>query len=329
MHHEENILVYAMRAGVPVHISEVPSGRSADCQCAACGHVLVAKKGPIKIHHFAHDTGNSCSWESALHDMGKRLLEHRIKLALERNAELPISWGCVRCGGRHTGNLLRRATIVDLERVYNGVRPDLLLSNGSAKAIAALEVVVTHYPEQNAIAVYRAGGVEMFTFVLEGVASQDALVKGDPLRATSGTYCTHPKCPKCKGPLSSSRLNVTTTDCWRCNKPMRLAWKEHREYGAVGPDQFSPEELTLARLAGCRINQRYSATLEERYMANECGRCRAFVGQHYLGQYIDSENLLSGLGNDVHCPNCNTYSADAETRVRNLFQASGGEASKR
>jgi len=41
-----------------VHISEVHSGRT-DVHCPYCQQQLIAKKGAIKKHHFAHD-GVSC-----------------------------------------------------------------------------------------------------------------------------------------------------------------------------------------------------------------------------------------------------------------------------
>ncbi len=43
-----------------IHISEVQSGRT-DLTCPNCGQSLIAKKGKLKEHHFAHD-GASCSF---------------------------------------------------------------------------------------------------------------------------------------------------------------------------------------------------------------------------------------------------------------------------
>jgi len=42
-----------------IHISEVQSGRT-DLTCPNCGQPLIAKKGKLKEHHFAHD-GASCT----------------------------------------------------------------------------------------------------------------------------------------------------------------------------------------------------------------------------------------------------------------------------
>lgn len=51
-------LPYGVSNGNFIHISEVPSGRS-ELQCPFCQQLLLAKKGKIKRHHFAHD-GSSC-----------------------------------------------------------------------------------------------------------------------------------------------------------------------------------------------------------------------------------------------------------------------------
>ena len=51
-------LPYGVSNGNFIHISEVPSGRST-LQCPFCNQLLLAKKGKIKRHHFAHD-GSSC-----------------------------------------------------------------------------------------------------------------------------------------------------------------------------------------------------------------------------------------------------------------------------
>jgi hypothetical protein len=36
-------------------IDDVPSGAACSCFCAACGSPLIARKGSVKVHHFAHE----------------------------------------------------------------------------------------------------------------------------------------------------------------------------------------------------------------------------------------------------------------------------------
>jgi len=63
-------------------ISEVPSGAACQCICAECRGVLVARKGRVRAHHFAHKQGEAGSLtacqETALHNAAKRLLAYHL-----------------------------------------------------------------------------------------------------------------------------------------------------------------------------------------------------------------------------------------------------------
>ena len=56
-------------------IDEVEQGLACDCECPECGSPLVARKGAVRVHHFAH-RGASCATgaESALHRMAKQIV---------------------------------------------------------------------------------------------------------------------------------------------------------------------------------------------------------------------------------------------------------------
>lgn len=77
-------LPYGMRDGVLTHISDVPNGLACGCACAACGRPLVAKKGRVRQHHFAHANGSECQYglETALHLAAKEILEARKEIFL-------------------------------------------------------------------------------------------------------------------------------------------------------------------------------------------------------------------------------------------------------
>ena len=63
-------------------ISEVPSGQASNCVCAACRGVLVARKGRLRTHHFAHKASTTESLthcqETALHNAAKRLVAYHL-----------------------------------------------------------------------------------------------------------------------------------------------------------------------------------------------------------------------------------------------------------
>ena len=62
--------------GTAKYIDEVPNGKNCGCICAECKGELIAKNnGKVKIHHFAHASGNDsikCS-QTALHRLAKKL----------------------------------------------------------------------------------------------------------------------------------------------------------------------------------------------------------------------------------------------------------------
>ncbi|MEM9488183.1 MAG: competence protein CoiA family protein, partial [Myxococcota bacterium] len=70
---------YAVRDGAIVHVSEVASGYQPDCRCVLCGGALVARKGRVKAHHFAHASAAPCTGESILHHLAKRMLAERVE----------------------------------------------------------------------------------------------------------------------------------------------------------------------------------------------------------------------------------------------------------
>lgn len=70
-----------------LHIDDVPSGLACNCSCAGCGRPMVAKKGNVQAHHFAHQAqqdGRSCAsaGETALHKFAKQILDERLEIAL-------------------------------------------------------------------------------------------------------------------------------------------------------------------------------------------------------------------------------------------------------
>lgn len=69
-------LCYGMRDGEIIHISEVNSGILQNCLCPKCGSILIAKKGDIRKHHFAHYNYENCqgAQETALHLLAKEIL---------------------------------------------------------------------------------------------------------------------------------------------------------------------------------------------------------------------------------------------------------------
>src|SRR5260221_9088120 len=81
----ETKLPYGIKNGSLTTIDEVDNGLKCACNCPACHSKLVARKGDIKAHHFAHYKSPDCNagLETVLHKLCKDII------AKEENFTVP------------------------------------------------------------------------------------------------------------------------------------------------------------------------------------------------------------------------------------------------
>lgn len=135
-----NELIFALKDEKLVSIDDVEKGVQCGCTCPCCGEKLVAKKGNIKCHHFAHISGSNCAYgyETSLHRLAKEMIEELNYIILPS----------VEIGrGRYDEILLYpsckiKIDCVELEKKYNNIRPDILLRSGNK--VLAIEIYVSH-----------------------------------------------------------------------------------------------------------------------------------------------------------------------------------------
>lgn len=74
--------------GKIVCVSDVPKGISCDCLCPHCGAPLLARKGKVRKHHFAHTKGMECQhgYEASVHLLAKEVFQETKTLCLPRFA---------------------------------------------------------------------------------------------------------------------------------------------------------------------------------------------------------------------------------------------------
>lgn len=137
--------------GRMVSVNEVKSGLACDCVCAECGEKLVARKGRVRVAHFAHyanDTLVPCrnGAETALHLMAKQIIADEKCITVPR---LTVS-GTWRDEFNHenleevevTAQKLQHFDSVELEKPLHGFIPDVIgYVDGKPFVI---EVVVTN-----------------------------------------------------------------------------------------------------------------------------------------------------------------------------------------
>lgn len=77
-------LTYGRKNEKEVSVDDVESGLACNCTCPGCGDRLVAKKGDIKVHHFAHYSKPdrlSC-YETMIHCLAKEIVEEERRIFL-------------------------------------------------------------------------------------------------------------------------------------------------------------------------------------------------------------------------------------------------------
>ncbi|MCW5199768.1 hypothetical protein VU05_03540 [Desulfobulbus sp. F1] len=72
-------LLYALHGDQLLHISQVAAGLSCNCVCPQCLSSLVARKGKVRQHHFAHFSSVPCQYyvETSLHLTAKAILSSK------------------------------------------------------------------------------------------------------------------------------------------------------------------------------------------------------------------------------------------------------------
>lgn len=129
---------FALKNGSLISIDDVVKGLACGCTCPSCGSILVAKKGQIKIHHFAHHNVDDCvgALESSLHYLAKEILandKHMVMPSLEHPNELT--------------NLMKAKDVVFdevyLEKSEGNFRPDVKCVVGDKSIF--IEIAVTHF----------------------------------------------------------------------------------------------------------------------------------------------------------------------------------------
>lgn len=71
------LVPFGMLNGRIVHVHEVKRGKACGCRCPACSAPLIARKGEVLGHHFAHESGSSCEHavETTLHFLAKQIIQ--------------------------------------------------------------------------------------------------------------------------------------------------------------------------------------------------------------------------------------------------------------
>lgn len=129
-----------------ISVAEAERGAACNCVCPQCEKPIIARKGDINRHHFAH-TATACgpgALETSLHKMAKQIILDAGKIWLPECVALYPPHGAghytvrrrVSGGGWIEGNIIA-------EKQVGAVRPDVLLIAASGHQLG-IEIYVTH-----------------------------------------------------------------------------------------------------------------------------------------------------------------------------------------
>ena len=133
----EQKLHYALRDGQLISIDSVDRGLQCNCVCPSCGSMLIARKGDIREHHFAHYGNTDCAGgvETALHLLAKDLLCKTKTIfvpGIDHESE---------------GSVKTYLSAEPECRDYSSFIPDVVLKNETE--VLGIEILVTHAVDED------------------------------------------------------------------------------------------------------------------------------------------------------------------------------------
>lgn len=245
--------------------------------CPVCSGEMILNRGQKKRPHFSHKAlSQNCTPESALHYGFKMLLAAKLKDCIATQRPLEIQWGCRYCLERHTGNLVKKASRVEVEYNLGECQPDIALLDSDDKVIAVVEVVVTHAPEEKVLEYYEKNKIGAVVFQLKSDADLDLI--SEQMRPDEVYSCLNPRCPRCSERTNKRELVVIDSQCGRCKRAMSVA----AFMGGSLCGTFFPSDVKMAESKGVQIG--YWKKEHSTWLAptSACKHCDAVVGLPWL-----------------------------------------------
>ncbi|MEA5467202.1 competence protein CoiA family protein [Leptothoe sp. PORK10 BA2] len=266
----------ALHEGVLVRVEKALKGET--YQCPICKGEMILRQGTHRKPHFAHKAlTENCTPESALHYGFKRLLAEKIEEHISSQQPLLISWSCNYCLEEHVGNLVKKTKRVEMEYNLGSCKPDIALLDSHNRVIAVIEVVVTHYPEEQALSYYMQNKIGTVIFQLQ---SENDLNRINELMYPNRVdSCLNPHCPHCQGRTNKKTLTIVESHCRRCQHSMLVTGLLSK--GCLC-GSFYPSDLELAQKKGVEIGYWQSNRSSWYYPTSSCPHCKGVIGLPWL-----------------------------------------------
>ena len=212
-------LLYALKEEKLVSIEDVCSGKGCGCICPGCKQPLIAKKGNILIHHFAHASGIDCKrgFESSLHLLAKDIISECGFITLP---DISVNFG--------NPGLIQldsyKTIVIDkvyIEKSFDDVKPDIAIHSG--KEMYFIEIYVTHKIDENKFNKLKQKGISTIEIDLSDLKRE----------INHNTSNIEPQ--KLKNKLKNILINETT----------RKYWAYHNKIEQLKEDSLNKLKLNL------------------------------------------------------------------------------------
>lgn len=284
-----------------------------DLECLACGDAVRLRAGASRRPHFAHLPGVVCTGgETVLHATTVRVLAAEIAAAAAEGRPFVVALACDSCNASREADLARdKNSRIDVDSVlFDRVRPDLTARAEDGTPRYVLEVVVTHPPEPEVLALYKRLHLpavmvwptwETLPSIRRGLHA--ALRLGTDTRAGGFAVldrCRFPRhraatpepCASCGGETRQLNVEAATTRCWSrsCGRPVVFVdvydptTEPWTVVAAGARDLLGIEQV--ARDRGAHLAMHYSKSVEKKYRMFICS-CGAPLGDYFL--YAEGE----------------------------------------
>lgn len=190
---------YGLKDGKLLFIADVARGLACECVCVSCGQPLIARKGAIRRHHFAHFEVTDCqgAGESVLHLLSKELLSE-----LE-SVEIP-PYEFIKKRNTKNGTLIQHQALVakgghvfvlgvKIEEHEEDFIPDIIIESGSKSLI--VEIAVSHKVNRSKLRKIRKRdlpAIEIRLDVMDSFLPRDLLRKKLQHDLDSKVWLFHP-----------------------------------------------------------------------------------------------------------------------------------------
>jgi len=147
------------------------------------------------------------------------------------------------------------------------------LLDSEGEVLAAIEIVVTHEPEENVLRYYERNAI---TLIQINLFSEEDLYKVEEKIANPDVvnFCLNLNCPNFLNHEAKRKLIVANTTCKRSKHPMRACHVEADSvFGAIGTSILTENELKSAYRQGVRFKIREDKATKKKIYEIICMEC--------------------------------------------------------